>query len=278
MKTALLLYGHMRTYRQCFPFLQANLLDAVQPDVFLHTWDETEPRTRTWHNRQGEPAALDAAAVRAVYRPAAMAIETQPPVSDTRVTPNNNMSYDGQKFMLYSLQQACALKRAHEAAGGFEYDVVIKLRPDIKLIAPLRFDKPYGDEIWIASNLRPDSDRTACDIINIAMSNTMNRICNVYEQFDQFYVHNFNAGKVEHSGFVDYVKSLGLRVRYLDYHYGKQWTIVRGKPDESAVAVAGFRQRMIGHLDDQIKGERHGQPDREIFHAQRQGADNANSK
>jgi len=230
MKVALLIYGHMRTYTQCFPFLRANLLGSLQPDVFLHTWDETEPRTRTWHNRQGDAAPLDAAKVRATYQPVDMIVETQPPVSDRRVTPNNNLSYHGQKFMLESLQKACALKRQYEAEHYFDYDVVMKIRPDIKLLDPFELRVPETRRIvHIAGNRRPGGEHTACDILNVAMSNTMNSICNAYDHFDRFYVQNFNEGQFIHSGFVDYLLSLGLRPVFLEYLYGESWTIGRGK-------------------------------------------------
>lgn len=35
-------------------------------------------------------------------------------------------------------------------------------------------------------------------------------------------------------------------------------------------AIDEFRQRMYGHLEDQMTGNRHGQPDRELFHMRRQ--------
>jgi len=229
MKIALIIYGHMRTYRECYPSLLNNLLGPLQPDVFIHTWDETEARTRTWHNRQGDPEPLDVDALRDLYRPKAMLVETQPPVDPDRVTPNNKLSYDGQRFMLESLQKACALRWQHEAANGVRYSVVIKIRPDIKLLEPLRFEIPDNNVVLIASNLRPDGKRKACDILNVATSANMDMVCTVHDHFEEFYAENFINGTFVHSGFVDFIVSLGLRPVYLDYHYGKQWTIVRAK-------------------------------------------------
>lgn len=232
MKIALLIHGHMRTYKKCFPGLVSNLLDPYQPDVFIHTWTETEPHAKTWHNRKGTILELSEDALNEIadmYNPTDIYVGIQPPVDPVRVTPNNNLSYDGQKSMLWGMQQACILKRQHEEKYGFTYDVVVKIRPDILLMSPLEISKPARHTVCVASNKIEGGPSRACDIINIASSANMNGLCNVHDHFDRFYVDNVNEGKLTHSGYVDYMLWLGLRPVYIDYLYGQDWTIVRGK-------------------------------------------------
>ena len=50
MKIAVQIFGHLRTFKECFPFLKKNLLDKYDCDVFMHTWDTIDHSTKTWHN------------------------------------------------------------------------------------------------------------------------------------------------------------------------------------------------------------------------------------
>lgn len=224
MKAALVIYGHMRTYRIAFPGLKKIFIDEYDPDIFIHTWDKVEATTKTWHNERMKEAPLDVKEVVEMYSPKEIMVETQPQVDDDRVTPNNNISYIGQKFMLESLKKADELRQN----SGTEYDIVMKIRPDIKLIKPIDIGAPRMGVVPTGSNLR-GSNRTACDIINVAVPEDMTWISAAVDHFDEFYVDRPLAGKLQHSGFIDYVASLGLEVEWMPYHYQNHWNIVRRK-------------------------------------------------
>jgi hypothetical protein len=236
MKVALIMYGHLRTYKKCFDKLKENFLDTYNPDIFIHTWDETEARTRSWHNRHTKVEKVDRKLINEIkqmYNPKALSIDSQHAVANDKTTPNNLISAKGQQYMLYSMFAANKLKRDYEVKNNFRYDTVIKIRPDIMLLSPLTLTKQKPNCVSIAAN-RTVSTHTnnihkyrACDIINIANSMDMDIICDVDKHFKTFFVDNVVNKRFIHSGFVDYMLSRKLKLEFKDYVYNKDWTIVR---------------------------------------------------
>ena len=126
------------------------------------------------------------------------------------------------------------LKQSYEYTHGFEYDLVYKIRPDIALNAPIPNVANLGDkDVMIAARKHDGSPGLkafkACDILNVAKSQTMDRVCGVVDNFEQFYVKNVVDGKLRHSGFVDYLHHLGLNISvFSGYNWNSEWVIVRG--------------------------------------------------
>ena len=52
MKTALLLSGHMRYFKECFSSLKRSILDTLNPDIYVHTWNEKD--RSMWKNNVDE--------------------------------------------------------------------------------------------------------------------------------------------------------------------------------------------------------------------------------
>ena len=50
MKTCLLISGHLRTFKECLPTQRRLLIDTLGCDVFMHTWNQIESKTSSWHN------------------------------------------------------------------------------------------------------------------------------------------------------------------------------------------------------------------------------------
>jgi hypothetical protein len=236
MKVALIMYGHLRTYKKCYKNLKVNLLDVYNPDVFIHTWDETEARTISWHNRHTDIKQLSEADIKEIsdmYKPSRMLIQKQEPVENDITTPNNAISSKGQEYMLYSLWAANEMKKSYEKDNGFKYDLVIKIRPDIMLLSPMKLAPIKMGSVTIAANRtvprhsqNPQHYR-ACDIINICNSTDMDKICLVKNEFQEFFVDNVINKNFIHSGFVDFLLSKKLKLNFVDYVYNKDWTILR---------------------------------------------------
>lgn len=52
MRTALLLSGHMRYFKECFSSLKRSILDVLNPDIYVHTWNEKD--RSMWQNNIGD--------------------------------------------------------------------------------------------------------------------------------------------------------------------------------------------------------------------------------
>lgn len=149
MKIAVLLFGHLRTFEQCYKGLQDNLLSLYDCDVFMHTWDETDHNTKSWHNREIDPQKVTAETEKKInlyYSPKDYQIEHQAEYSKAQdVTylsePHNIVSTASAYFMFYTLNKANQLRKKYEKYHNIKYDVIFATRPDVVLYTPLRIEE-----------------------------------------------------------------------------------------------------------------------------------------
>lgn len=232
-KIALILFGHMRTYKSCFNSLKNNLLDPLNPDVFIHTWDELDSKTRSWHSynikdnltldKDGQKRIIE------LYKPKSITFENQnlELYKDDGMT--NGMSIQGQKFMYYSFFKANELKKEHEKENNFKYDIVIKLRPDILFKESLMsFIEQYeanrlllaGNKIGFRSKIQ---NYKALDILMAAESQKMDEVANIYLVIDKYLLKQ----DLLHSAFIDYLFDTNHEIKLSNFDYGKKWIIKR---------------------------------------------------
>lgn len=79
-RVALQLFGHIRTYETCYPFLKKNLLDLCHVDIFFHTWNESERKTKSWRDTEIESVKITNSAkekILRLYRPVSYLFDDQ---------------------------------------------------------------------------------------------------------------------------------------------------------------------------------------------------------
>lgn len=234
MKKALLLFGHMRTFQRCYESLYTNLLYDQDFDIFIHTWDENESTTKSWHSNHAPVKKFSPREknyIKSLYQPKDIIIEPQTILDYTSTCPGNLLNIEGQKNMVKSLYLANKLKQNYELANNFTYDLVIKLRPDILLynsLSPLinrldlSFKKFHLGGNPSSASVQISSYR-ALDIIGISNSPTMDIACGVFKEFEKFYIKS----TFFHSAYVDYLLDKQLNLNLTQYDYGPNWTILR---------------------------------------------------
>lgn len=151
MKAALCLSGEMRTYRICYPYLKKHIIDALKPDVFIYTWSHEGCSERKSYVKAKIKIAL--AEKRVTYK---MLSELYHPVYAVIEKFHQSFSYalndikvpeallikdpTNCKYslpMFYTMKKCNVLKKEHEKKMGQKYDVVIRLRPDIRVLKPI---------------------------------------------------------------------------------------------------------------------------------------------
>jgi hypothetical protein len=143
MKTCLLLSGHMRTYKKCFPALNALVIQPLNCDVFIYTWDMLgvqQPHAINDGNAYKISIVSQLNEIKTLYKP--INIEMEPyrgtgakyaPYTDGRsvIDVSNNF---------YTIYRVDILRQNEEIKTGTKYDVVIKTRPDYMPYVSLPFD------------------------------------------------------------------------------------------------------------------------------------------
>jgi hypothetical protein len=123
IKIALHFYGHLRTFKECLPSVVEKIIKKNECDVFMHTWDEYERSTDSWHKSEISTDKITQDDIEFIEK----------------IFPNFNYLVEKQENKNKS--EETGLLRAHESLrkslllrkDNFDepYDIVIITRPDI---------------------------------------------------------------------------------------------------------------------------------------------------
>jgi hypothetical protein len=148
MKIGLVLFGHLRSYRQTltsFNSLRKTLQRSGDFDVFCHTWDIEESVTASWwkEHKLGDspPATVKRNEIEEFYRPTRCNIEPSLQFDDSNFSIKSSIPVAGTLSMLHTQQRAFELLKQYELEKGFRYDVVLKARYDLLYEIAPRFNE-----------------------------------------------------------------------------------------------------------------------------------------
>jgi len=153
-RAAIQLFGHLRSFRKTFDsffkhIILPNQKAGYEVDVFMHTWDETDHSTITWHNQAGEQRGreVDESAIDFIkknYKPKKLSIEKQVEAEEFIITEKIlgvPRAYKGVVNVAYTKYRSSRLRREYENERGITYDYVILTRPDILFHQPFDIDR-----------------------------------------------------------------------------------------------------------------------------------------
>lgn len=143
MKIAVQIFGHLRTYQECYKKLRENLLNLYDCDVFMHTWDTIDHNTQVWHNflveETGQTTAQLNDIIKKIYSPKGLKIEKQIVIDEGNIVDQcSSISFFGIKSMLYGMSEANRLREEYQKKHKINYDYVLTIRPDILLGSPFK--------------------------------------------------------------------------------------------------------------------------------------------
>jgi hypothetical protein len=221
MRIAVCFYGQARTAKFASVNLKryfGNLLNNI--DIFTHTWDIRMDRPlqmlRTTFN---EPVKVDNQNIedyKAAYEHRSFTIEDQMLL---RKELESKFNPSEITYPYHSFYHAMQLKKQYERANGFEYDVIIKLRPDI-IFPPDRFLEQDINEY-----LEDTSKIYVCyhdDVFHIGKSSVMDQAANFYIERDSLYT----SRGLPFDEFTAYLESKGLSLVQMQ---DRRFTVLRSE-------------------------------------------------
>jgi len=137
MKVAIQLPANPRSFKRCYESFKTNILDTLNPDIFIHTWDlkgKERPDVITDGSCQDY---ID------LYKPKEFIIEEL------------NYNYQPLQTMVphfTSRFKVNELRKRYQQKNNIKYDVVIFGRPDVKLMSPFKMEyaeQVKEEDIWI---------------------------------------------------------------------------------------------------------------------------------
>jgi hypothetical protein len=137
MRYALLITGQPRTMEFCFPSLKQHILDVYHPDVFVVS-DEQRERLIELFN----PVGIDVRSqeeIDELYKALRMKYVTP----DQERVPAKDLSCVWKQY------RAAEMRREYENTNGFDYDVVIQTRFDVKLLKVPPITMPKENTFYV---------------------------------------------------------------------------------------------------------------------------------
>ena len=209
MKTALCISGEMRSYRETFGELKKNIIDVLNPDVYIYTWDTIGG---TWKNRcqinkynkyfiddfkvapAGEDLKRD---LETLYKPKKLVLETfkeeyKDKIKEVRSPQQLLQDADKARWsqynlpMFYTLYECNEMKKQHEKENDFKYDLVIKARTDIRF--PLIPDSILGHlkDLWYYPRDHNEG-HTVSDKFAFSSSEIMDYYSSVFAKLNEYW-------------------------------------------------------------------------------------------
>jgi hypothetical protein len=168
MKIALIIGGDLRTFADCFPSLENNILNYNRCDVFLHLYNE--------------PLAEDAVRL---LRPTKYIIEDKTSViHDIHAQCHINKPPETDPAGVF--YQWRTVKMSFDLIGDGDYDMILKTRYDVKYTTPLRLENYDGTKLNVP--IGGDWRGGLFDMLAWSSKKVMSRYCSLYERINEYVV------------------------------------------------------------------------------------------
>lgn len=205
MKTCILFSGFLRTFNINFPKIKSTIIDQFDDvDIYFHITSNEESEDKYLNNTKHLDFIFN------TVKPTAILYEKD--------NPNYNNTYN----LWYKFHRLNTLKTHHEKSNHFQYDLVIKIRPDMSINNTIDFTiEP--NTIYIPSDSKIDqhkltntNDPYICDIFAYGDSNTMNKYFDIYLELDTL---TKKYGNVSETLLYYYLKNNKINTKIIDLDY-----------------------------------------------------------
>lgn len=135
-KIALLIYGQVREYQKCYETVYNNILNPLNPDVFMHIWDKRGASLyskRVNLNTNYEIEDIDISDIQNKFNPKTLIVENYKQWEDSLVDSYKQVWYYIKTSALprnYKIREVIKLKKEYEIKNNIQYDGIIIFRPD----------------------------------------------------------------------------------------------------------------------------------------------------
>lgn len=188
VKTALCISGHLRTFEDNFPSVKAHILDKLDCDIFIHTWDIMG---LSWRFTDASLHAIETRRlterIKQLYNPQKLVIE---PTQQFKATPLmharqlDHRDIPGILSMFYKIEACNNLKMEFEKENNMKYDCVIRFRGDLYMDS----DLPINDNTNLNYLFMPVFGNFAglCDQFAYGSSDIMDVYSSLYSNINKY--------------------------------------------------------------------------------------------
>lgn len=186
MKVALCISGLMRTAEIACPSIVHNLIEPLQCDVFVSTWNIIGTGK---HNLEATELFRQQLPENLVPRMFGKALKNYIIYDYEQIKPKlTQYFYQGLNAMFWQVQQANFLRQAYEKENNFSYDLVVRARPDVSILEPIMFPEVTKNDIAnliFLANVNNEY-KTVCDYFALSSAENMDIYSNFYDHISVY--------------------------------------------------------------------------------------------
>ena len=197
MKVALCISGQMRTYKKCYGYIKENIIEPLDPDVFIYTESSKGVTNRMNVKDRGavKEGKVFEQSIRRIYKPQKLMIDepfnrekrrrfksVEVPDRLIKVEPDH---WEGNIPNFYGIKKCNDMKKNYELSMSMEYDIVIRMRPDILVRNEIPEEVIENrDKLW-HSHRNPEEQIS--DKLAISSSENMDYYSSVWDRLPEYW-------------------------------------------------------------------------------------------
>jgi hypothetical protein len=189
MKVALLISGQGRNAKECFPHIQRNIINPLNTDVFISTWDTSGQIPKHWHEGTiHDDCSLEE--LHNLYTPRVFHIEKY---DDDMINTFNNVvdnlaQTTNSEKSLHMFNMMAHFYKNYQVFQAFkpyqqDYDVVVKFRFDLKPLDSLKIVN--NNKINIPFQTGKHLDNSITDVMAYGKTSNMETYFSLYTALDK---------------------------------------------------------------------------------------------
>ena len=181
MKTAVVITGHMRCWKQLFPYFKEKFIDTYNPDIYISTWD-TEGWWQ-WGDFYRNSPVINENEIIEAYKPKKCLIE------DNKIYDSLFDSLATKYTKVLGLTKKNTISMMYKWKSGIDliesdYDLVIRTRTDVQYLNPF----PDFDPQFFYTAEQPGVDHGGLgDMMHVGSYKNIKDFCNIYIELDDLY-------------------------------------------------------------------------------------------
>lgn len=219
-----MLSGHLRYYDKTYNELKKNIIDILNPDIFIHTWDNKGIQKRDSGYKIDMSEIVDIDHVKELYKPKKMVVEKytediRRELSPGKYRQQHRVPVENILSMFRKIELCDKLRLDFESELGIKYDLVIKCRPDILFNTPIPKEElsVVNDTIWV-----PDTgNKQINDHLAFSNGDNMEYYSSLYSKINDYYYDEApNPPNITEKGCCIHAETM------LNYHLRKLDTLV----------------------------------------------------
>lgn len=213
MRVALLIAGYLRNYKKNVDYIKNEIINKFHNvDTYIHITTDENNEDKYFNNINDS----DIKYIINELKPKSCLIESNVNFSYNKKI-NNTLNH---WYKLYKLNE---LKKINEHDLKYEYDLVIRLRPDLNIESTDIFDNIEKNKLYIPidskidkSKLLNENDKYICDSLAYGDNKIMNQYFNIFKNINHLISKH---GYVSETILYHYLKYCNIDIEFKDIKY-----------------------------------------------------------